>query len=177
MSLPAHSALRPSPSCPRPFPAGTSPSGGTFTLSLSLPRIPQPRMSSYTMMSVLIMIRGTTTRSVSMSRRRVSQQWPAGPTPHDRPHARNQLYDLVPDARVGVLAEAALVGRGGEPDCVAAVSFPVYLGAAALGLRILPPKGDGRVRCRDVPRARKRSSEGMQMALRRRTVTEGERGC
>ena len=121
---------------------------------------------------------------------RVVEQWLAGPTPHDRPHARDQLYDLVPDARVGFLAEAALECRGGETNCVGTVvSFPGYLGAAALGRRVLPPRGGCRlgvmqmqmedgwegewVRRRDVPRARKRSSEGMQMAFRRRMVTGG----
>lgn len=44
-------------------------------------------------------------------------------TPHDRPYARNQLYDLVLDARVGVLAEAALVSGGGEANCCSHVSF------------------------------------------------------
>ena len=37
-------------------------------------------------------------------------------TPHDGPHAGYQLYDLVLDAAVAFLAEAALVCRRGEAD-------------------------------------------------------------
>jgi hypothetical protein len=38
-------------------------------------------------------------------------------TPHDCPHACNQLYDPVLDAAVEILAEAALVRGWGETDC------------------------------------------------------------
>ena len=55
-------------------------------------------------------------------------------TPHDRSYARNQLYDLVLDARVGVLAEAALVGGGGEADCCSHVSFHAVFFVLVLGL-------------------------------------------
>jgi hypothetical protein len=105
-------------------------------------------------------------------------------TPHDGPHAGYQLYDLVLDAAVAFLAEAALVCRGGEADWDGLVLFVlhelrcgrVWLVAA---LQFLPEgiwlglgcRGERCGRGHDIPRARKRSSEGMQMALRRRTVT------
>jgi hypothetical protein len=100
-------------------------------------------------------------------------------TPHNGPHARNQLYHLVLDAAVGFLAEATLVCRGGEADCCfvslgCAFGFPVFHSAPDEISR-----GDARPPSQvnisryglNVPRARKRSSEGMQMALRRRMVT------
>jgi hypothetical protein len=67
------------------------------------------------MINVLIMMRGTvadsktsvSTLAHSLSCRRSDQM--GRRTPHDRPHARYQLYDLVLDAAVDVLAEAALI--------------------------------------------------------------------
>lgn len=45
-------------------------------------------------------------------------------TPHDRPHARDEVHDPRLDARIAARprAEAGVVGRGGEVYCLA-VSF------------------------------------------------------
>jgi hypothetical protein len=38
-------------------------------------------------------------------------------TPHERPHARNQVDDLGRDARVGGLAKGGVIRRRREVDC------------------------------------------------------------
>jgi len=159
----------------------------TPLLPSSLPvETPQPRMSSYTMMSVLIIIRGTTTTKTNrLATTLYNHGAETRPTPHDRPHAGNQLYEFVLDARVGFLAKAALECRRGEADCgcvVVSFSYSSWNIATAFLIQFIPEglsigwrDGAGGVET-NVPRARKRSSEGMQMALRRRTVTGERRG-
>ena len=62
-------------------------------------------------------------------------------TPHDGPHAGYQLYDLVLDAAVAFLAEAALVCRGGEADWDALVLFMSF-GTVLCGVCTpIPPGG------------------------------------